>query len=166
MRCEKAHDKFAGYLTGELSEEENSQFEHHLRSCAACRQGLDRARELRIALRARTTPPLPKGFRSRLMQKARRQTQVGNGPEANPDPFYRSPSTPTGRRVVIAAGILIAIGVGILVGSDLWNRTQSRRIQTDLVAETRDYGLDYMGGTPENSVTGAYVRLTSNEQGE
>ena len=76
---------------------------------------------------------------------------------------------PVGLPAAVAAGVIVALGVGILIGRDMWRVQEPQEAQPAQVAGTdpvRLYRLDYLGDTPEGSMTGAYVSLVSTGQGE
>ncbi len=166
MNCKKTQRKLEAYQGGELSREAHARVEHHLASCAECSRELEHAEHLRVTLARRVTPPVPDGFRHRLMERARRESEKEVGIGKILHPFRGSPVLSSRMRMAVAAGMIVATGIGVLVGVGLWNGGESSRRPTDQAAEAGDYGLDYLAGTPEGSVANAYVRLTSTDQGE
>ena len=76
---------------------------------------------------------------------------------------------PVGLRAAAAAGVIVALGLGMLIGRDMWHAGEPWEASQAQVAEAdpvRLYRLDYLGDTPEGSMTGAYVSLVSTGQGE
>jgi hypothetical protein len=100
------------------------------------------------------------------MARARQRVENRTWADKILRPFGPSPTTPAWTRVAVAAGVLVAMGVGILIGADLWRAETSGPAQPTRVTQAPDYGLDYFAGAPQGSVSGAYVRLASTGQGE
>lgn len=64
ISCAAAKDFFALYLYGELSFDEEERVESHLDACVDCRQGLERQREVQMALDNIAIEPAPSLLRS------------------------------------------------------------------------------------------------------
>src|SRR5262245_4437410 len=103
-------ESVAAYLAGGLSADEAARLESHARECPACAAALDTARRFDTGLNAlfacaQASPDLE----DRAVQKFR------EGPSRKSQ--WRMP-TSRGGRLLIAAGVLIALGaVGALAGS-------------------------------------------------
>jgi anti-sigma factor (TIGR02949 family) len=104
------------YLDGELSAGEAAAFERALEVCPDCRRRLDAAREMSRLLRELPAEPAPDLLRARIERELR---AIAGG---------RSERV---RWMAIAAGVLIALGIGWLGGS-LVGREQ--RANDELVA--------------------------------
>ncbi len=158
MRCRKAQRKLEAMLGGELSRREHERVDKHLARCAECAAALRRLRRMRTLLAARRTPPVPDGFQARLLSRARERTEQRSGLDKTLRRFGRL------RWAAAAAGIALALAVGVLVGRDMM-----RPAEPPLTVDTDPallYGADYLTEAPAGSLAGAYVDLVSTRQGE
>jgi anti-sigma factor RsiW len=75
--CREVIDFIRAYLDGELSVPERAAFDEHLRQCRSCVAYIETYRasivmaKLTMADPAATTPPVPKGLASAIMQSIR-----------------------------------------------------------------------------------------------
>ena len=169
MRCTKAQQRLEAYLGGEMEDRERTRLERHFASCTKCDRALERARQMRAVLRREMAPPVPDGFHARLMARAREHAGRRRWSERILRPFGWRPAMPVGLRAAAAAGVIVALGLGMLIGRDMWHAGEPWEASQAQVAEAdpvRLYRLDYLGDTPEGSMTGAYVSLVSTGQGE
>ncbi len=164
MRCRTVQRRLEAYLGGELTGKELARMERHLASCAECARAVERARRLRIALGQKATPPVPEGFHARLMARARQRAEQRSWRERILRPFGWQPAVPAGLRVAAAAAVILALGIGALIGRDMWRGPKASEAQPGQVAEAelvRTYRIDYLAEAPEGSLAGAYVSLVS-----
>ncbi len=169
MRCKTAQRKLEAYLGGELTEKEHARMEDHFASCAECGRALEHARQLHRMLSKKTTPPLPEGFHARLMARARGHRAKRSWGERMLKPFGRTATMPVGLRVAAAAAVIAALGIGVLIGRDMWRGQKPPEPQPPQVAEAdpvRLYRIDYLAEAPSGSLAGAYVSLVSTGGGE
>ena len=169
MRCTKAQQRLEAYLGGEMEDRERTRLERHFASCTKCDRALERVRQMRAVLGREMAPSVPDGFHARLMARAREQVESRRRSRRILRPFVWRPAMPVGLPAAVAAGVIVALGVGILIGRDMWRVQEPQEAQPAQVAGTdpvRLYRLDYLGDTPEGSMTGAYVSLVSTGQGE
>ena len=169
MRCKKAQRSLEAYLGGELTEKERARIERHVASCAECARALDHARQLRKTLGENMTPPLPGGFHAQVMARAREHAGERRWSERILSPFGWGPAMPVGLRAAAAAAVIVALGIGMLIGRDMWRIEQPQEPRPAQVAEAdpvRLYRIDYLAEAPEGSMAGAYVSLVSTGQGE
>jgi hypothetical protein len=76
---------------------------------------------------------------------------------------------PAGLRVAAAAAVVVALGLGMLIGRDMWRGQEPPELQPAQVAEAdpvRLYRVDYLAEAPDGSLAGAYVSLVSTGGGE
>ena len=99
MRCDDVRELLALYAGGEGAEDDRPGVEAHLALCAACARELDQVRELRSALSALGTQPLPPGASKAIWGAVRNE-------------FFPRPAW---RREVLrfAAALVIGLGVGV-----------------------------------------------------
>lgn len=104
-------DLLAAYVDRELPPETTSQIDAHLVGCARCRRELSVHHALRERLGAEPVVAAPPAFRERI---ARHVAQIPV-PAAVDAPAHDNPLRPLLRRIVIAAGALVALVV-VVVG--------------------------------------------------
>src|SRR5215831_18708062 len=106
MQCDDFREIADSYLSDELLIENNHDVIRHLESCAACRSELAARRELRHQLQAKFNQAaelqIPDGFSESLKTRLREQALHRPGV-----------IIPRIAYVGIAAGLLIAIGLGL-----------------------------------------------------
>lgn len=169
MRCTTAQKKLEAYLGGELTQKERGRVEGHLACCAECARALERARQMRRTLREKPTPPLPTGFYSRLMARARKRATKRSWTRRILRPFGLPANMPAGLRVAAAAAVIFAFCIGLLIGLDMWRAQAPWEAQSAQGAGAKlvsSYRIDFLAEAPEGSMTGAYVSLVSTGAGE
>jgi anti-sigma factor RsiW len=157
------------YLGGELTEKEHARMDDHFASCAECARALEHARQLHTTVGEKMTPPLPVGFHGRLMARAREQAEKRSWTERIVRPVGWRPAMPARLRVAAAAAVVVALGLGMLIGRDMWRGQEPPEPQAAQVAEAdpvRLYRVDYLAEAPDGSLAGAYVSLVSTGGGE
>jgi hypothetical protein len=109
--CEPFTAKLLPYLYDLLDSDERQALQAHLETCAACRTALERAQSQRKILAVAAKAEFPNvHFQPPVVTPANRENQIGVAqPERRPRRAWRW---------AIAAGILIAIGLGS--GTALW----------------------------------------------
>ncbi len=169
MRCRTAQRRLEAYLGGELVETERARLEEHIASCTKCRLALEHARQLHETLGHSTAPPLPESFHARLMARAREHAEERSWAERILRPVGWRPAMPAGLRVAAAAAVVVALGLGMLIGRDMWRGQGPPEPQPAQVTEAdpvRLYRIDYLAEAPDGSLAGAYVSLVSTGGGE
>ncbi len=169
MRCTTAQRRLEAYLAGELGGGEHARVEKHLAACAECAPALERARRLHERLGQKATPPLPAGFHARLMARARGRAEQRRRSERILRPFGGAPAMAAGLRAAVAAAVIVAFGIGALIGRDMWRGQEPPEPQPAQVAEAdpvRLYRMDYLADAPDGSLADAYVSLVSAGGGE
>ncbi|MFO7957977.1 MAG: zf-HC2 domain-containing protein [Candidatus Brocadiia bacterium] len=164
MRCKTAQRKLEAYVGGELTRKELARVEDHLASCAECGRALEHVRQLHRALGEKTAPPLPAGFHARLMARAREHRAKRSWVERILRPFDWRPAMPAGLRLAAVAAVLVALGLGGLIGRDMWRGQEPLETQAGQIAQAdpvRLYRMDYLAEAPDGSLAGAYVSLVS-----
>ena len=127
--CENARPLLAGYLDGELSQEQAAPLREHLLDCLDCREGAKDAKVLRRWFVDEEAPRAPEGFAARIARRAfagdpgRSGVLIPEAPVASADlgtgsgaeattgrgrmlPFLLTAST-------VAAGLLLCFAVAI-----------------------------------------------------
>ena len=150
MLCEEARARLSAYLDGELPETATQEIEEHLRACAGCNAAFEQLRKADSLLNADVPPPVPHGFADRVMAAA-------NAREPRPTPAT-VPLWPSLLR--IAAAVVIGLGVGGWMASDLWRDSEAptATAQTDV---TEAYNLDALADAPDGSLADRYLSLAS-----
>jgi len=168
MRCKTIQEKLDLYLAEELTATDQRQVEAHLRSCPDCGAELARLKQLLALLKSDSaTPPVPEGFTSRVMAKARQRLAARQPPETVPWSIRRwwaSVSVPMRAEAaaVLAAGLLI----GVLMGQQTWRSAHpsppQQATQADPLAV---YELDYLSDAPGGSLAESFLTLTGGPSG-
>jgi hypothetical protein len=103
------------------------------------------------------------------MARARKRATKRSWPRRILRPFGWGPAVPAALRVAAVAGAIVALGLGLLIGRDMWRGQEAPETPAPQVAETdpvRVYRVDYLAEVPDGSLAGAYVSLVSTEGGE
>lgn len=169
MRCSKTRQKLDAYLSGEVGERERARIERHLASCTECREALEHARQLHTVLGRKGTPPLPEGFHDRLMGRAEEHMHNRGSVHKILWLFGGSPTVSAGVRAAAAAGVVVALAVGILIGQEMWRargEPQEGPAQLATADPVEVYRADYLAEIPRSSLAGAYVSLASAKEGD
>jgi anti-sigma factor RsiW len=164
VRCEQVRQKLDAYEANELTAGVREQVAEHLAACDACRQVLARQRDLAALLRAVPAPPVPDGFRARLMAAARERPVT---PPESPWRWWASVSVPM--RLAAAAVLLVSLSLGALMGFDTARGTlpaPSTGVQVVQADPTAVYNLDSLADAPSGSLAEAYLTLASAPAGE
>jgi len=120
MNCESVRDQFELLAMGELTAEQEAEVRHHLEGCAACREEAERYRSLAATLREYAAErPLQSSHFAMLSEMAgdeiRRARQARR--------WHRSVL------LKVAAGILIAVGIGVIAVLSLRGRSEDAAFQ-------------------------------------
>ncbi len=170
MRCRRIQEQLDAYLAdGEhsLSTPDREQVENHLRKCKECRRELSRLRSLHRLLVETPVPPLPEGFASRVVARAKTRQAVAKTRLAVP---VRSRWN-AWQRLRLAAGSAAALAVGLalgaFLGNDVWQDDAGRRQaaaarQADVLAGA-SFGRLVVGD--DDSLARAYLDLTFGRDG-
>ena len=163
MRCRTARVRLNAYLDAELLGAERSRIEEHLHHCGECSEALKRMRGVAAVLEpVPVPPPVPEGFHRRLMARAARsQEQFRRWPVV----VGLWPSFSPVMRLAAAAMLMLGIGMGVLMGSDL-SRAVAATPQGAAAGDPNAvYGLDYLSEAPDGSLADAYLTLVSASNG-
>ena len=150
MHCTEVRDRLSACLDGELPEAENQETAEHLRVCAACNAALEQMRKADSLLDADVPPPVPHGFADRVMVAAKAKERR---PTSMPVPLWRA-------LLRIAAAVLIGLGIGGWMASDLW-RDSEAPTATDQTDVAEAYNLDALADAPDGSLADSYLSLAS-----
>lgn len=150
MLCKEFRSRLSACLDGELPETATQEIEEHLRVCAGCNAALDQLRKADSLLDADVPPPVPHGFADRVMSAA-------NAGEPKPTPAT-VPLWPSLLR--IAAAVLIGLGFGGWMASDLWRDSEAPTATTQADV-TEAYNIDALADAPNGSLAASYLSLAS-----
>ena len=159
MRCRQVQKYLHAYHDAELPAGVCEAVAGHLRTCAGCRQALTRLEQLADLLHTARASPVPPGFADRVLARARSLAEAApQGLGARRTFFGSWIAAPTAVRA--AAAIVVGIGLagGTVMGWQTGRRTAAPPAADDPVVV---YNLDYLGGTPEGSLPGAYLTLVA-----
>ena len=163
MRCSEVQQKLDLFTTQELAPSVRARILTHLESCAECREALARLRRLGNLLAASPAPPVPEGFASRVVARAKEQQPVA----ATRRPAPTRSSRLAWNRLRFAAGTAAALAVGLVLGMFMGHETWRPVGQQALDATTRPAdllaasGFDYLVEPGGDSLAQAYVGLTT-----
>ncbi len=168
MRCKTIQDNFDLYLAEGLRATDQMRVEAHLRSCPVCRDELARLKQLLALLKSDSyVPPVPEGFSSRLMAKAR-QRLAARQPSEMSVPWsvrrwWTSVSFPM--RAEAAAMLAASLLIGVLMGQQTWRSAHPSNPQQAMQADPlAAYAFDYLSDAPGDSLAGTYLALMGNPQ--
>ena len=141
-------DDIGAYLLDALTELEQQAFERHLRSCTECQEELERLRPAADALPGSVEQVQPPAsLKASLMEVVEREAEA----ERQPAPS-RAPRRRFLRPVLAAAGLLIALAIGVAV-------TQLGADDTRTVAARVDPAMPQAGGSLRIEGDDATLRL-------
>lgn len=170
MRCQAVKKSLDLYRTQTLATAERGDVESHLASCAACREQLKRLQQLAAVFAADLqTPPVPPGFRDRVMSRAEDRTSR-RATIARPAGSVRDwwSSLPFPVRVGWAASLAAGLLIGTFLGRQTWTVAdrESARVTTESRSDTGAWGeLDYLADAPGASLAQTFLALTRAERG-
>jgi len=162
MRCEQVRLRIDAYLTGELSPQDRSIVEEHLRSCDGCRRAAAAARKFIELGQASSIPPVPEGFARRLAVLARQKAgrRVPAGASWDLVVWWRTVSMPM--RAGAAAVLVIGLATGVLIGWNTWQASAAPPAQAAAQADPlASYNVDYLTDAPNGSLAQTYLALVS-----
>ncbi len=110
-------DDIGAYLLGALTELEEQAFKRHLRSCSECQEELERLRPAADALPGSVEQFQPPArLKASLMEVVEREAEAERAPDGGA-PNRRAPVRAPRRRflrpALVAAGVLIALAIGV-----------------------------------------------------
>jgi len=161
MRCEEVQQQLREFSTGELPMDVRQTVQAHLSECAACCAELAKVDALAGFLTGAQAPPVPSGFASRVLSKAR-QRQEANPAAWNLMRWWRVTSAPM--HAAAAAVLVFGLGTGALISWSTWQPSAAPPVQasqTDLLAS---YNVDYLTDAPNGSLAQTYLALVSSAQ--
>ena len=165
MRCRTVQERLNAFLDGLLQPSERAAMEVHLQGCPECQASLARLQRLSSLLESMPVPPVPDGFSARLMERAHeRQAEPRKSRILSWRPVLFWRGMPATMRVAAAAMLVLAIGLGALMGRDLSSGAPK---PPSLAAADPNavYGFDYLSEAPGGSLADAYLTLASAANG-
>lgn len=164
MRCQTFHEKLEAFAAGELAPRLREKLESHLRTCSECRDALTRQQRLEALVRGVPETPVPDGFSSRVMARARLAHEA-------PAPVSRSTwkmagwLEPQRRRPALVSAVALAAGllIGVVMGQQTWQRslgesgTGIQMLEGDPVAAS---GFSLLAGLGDRSLGEVFLRMT------
>jgi anti-sigma factor RsiW len=155
MKCQKVHEKLDAYVARELPPGKAQRLENHLKTCPACREALVGARRIAAVLSETQAPPLPDGFADRVVSRARRRVPAVERKHAVAPPWSRFSTLAW--RSAVAAGVVVGLALGAIMGRDVSEPSQVGASVRDAVVET--YQLDYFAEAPGGSVADGMIQM-------
>jgi anti-sigma-K factor RskA len=141
-------DDIGAYLLGALTELERQAFERHIAGCSECQEELERLRPAADALPGSVEQVQPPArLRASLMEVVEREAEA----ERQPAPS-RAPRRRFLRPALVAAGLLIALAIGVTV-------TQLGGDETRTVTARVDPAMPQAGGSLRIEGDDATLRL-------
>jgi anti-sigma factor RsiW len=171
MRCEVVKKSLDLYLAQTLAPAHRDDVESHLASCAACREQLERLRQLAAVFAADLRiPPVPAGFRDRVMSRTQdrmfRRTAIDR-PARSLRAWWAS--LPVPMRVGWAASLAAGLLIGTFLGRQTWTSADPRSALATPSARS-DAGtwgeLDYLTEVPSGSLAQTFLALIRTETGK
>jgi anti-sigma-K factor RskA len=141
-------DDIGAYLLGALTELERQAFERHIAGCSECQEELERLRPAADALPGSVEQVQPPArLKASLMEVVEREAEA----ERQPAPS-RAPRRRFLRPALVAAGLLIALAIGVTV-------TQLGGDETRTVTARADPAMPQAGGSLRIEGDDATLRL-------
>jgi anti-sigma-K factor RskA len=129
-------DDIGAYLLGALTELEQHAFERHMAGCTECQEELERLRPAADALPGSVEQlQPPASLKASLMEVVEREARAERQPAVS-----RAPRRRFLRPALVAAGVLIALAIGVTL-------TQSGGDDTRTVAARVDPAMPQAGGS-------------------
>jgi anti-sigma-K factor RskA len=147
-------DDIGAYLLGALTELERQAFERHMAGCSECQEELERLRPAADALPGSVEQVQPPArLKASLMEVVEREAEAEREaePERQPAP-RRAPRRRFLRPAFVAAGVLIALAIGVAV-------TQLGGDETRTVTARVDPAMPQAGGSLRIEGDEATLRL-------
>ena len=163
MRCSDVQRKLDLFATQELAQSVSENLEDHLKSCADCREALEKLRRFEDLVSASPTPPVPDGFAARVVAQAKERQAIVTRSDRMPRVSLRSGwkrfEFSTGTAAALAAGLM----VGLFMGHETWKAAaQNPQAPTaQAAAPLAASGLEYLVEPGGDSLAQAYLGLTA-----
>ena len=155
MDCRKTQRKIDRYLRDELPRRAADEVDEHLQTCPDCREALENARRLNTMFERASTPPVPEAFAAGLRERAAERKNAILGPL----PAWNSMSAPW--RAAVAAGLVVGLALGIIMGAPARGPTSDRAPEVGHAT-----GIDYLAQQPRGSINRAFLSMVSGPNGE
>lgn len=159
MHCHEVQTNLDRYLRQELTGPPLEQVEAHLNACAECREHLARLQRFAALLaEAVPVPPLPEGFRAKVLAAAREREALRPAPRSVAEPRVRRLAAWLVKRAAQAAALAAGLLIGMVMAEQTW-RSASRQapVPSDPAAI---YELDSLAAAPGDSLVQSYLALT------
>ncbi|OFX19248.1 MAG: hypothetical protein A2041_06280 [Bacteroidetes bacterium GWA2_31_9b] len=118
MNCKDFKYDIAKYLDGELNSEKSIQFMDHLKKCSSCNLIFEKTRNTLAELKPRERIPEQAFYYTRLKQR------MENQKELQESIIHQVLTKKLIQPLVYLASIIIAVYIGILIGSGTTNTNQ------------------------------------------
>lgn len=124
-------DDIGAYLLGALTELERQAFERHMAGCSECQEELERLRPAAEVLPGSVEQVQPPArLKASLMEVVEREAEAERQAERKPAPSRR-PRRLFLRPALVAAGLLIALAIGVTVTQLGGDETRTVRARVD-----------------------------------
>ena len=167
MRCYDVQKKLDVLIRGELPRNAHAEVDAHVRMCPHCRKALDQARQVAHLLRGASAPLAPEDFADRVIAWAQQKEREKKERRINVlHPFMSWAGDSRLWRAAIAAGLIIGIGIGILMGRATWRKAPPQKTPSQIIAQVdvvSTLRLDYLTENPVGSLSETFLEMVSSE---
>ena len=148
MNCKHVKKMISQYVDGELAPDEKKDFDAHLRSCASCREELEKTRAIHDLFASVEKFPAPYGFATRVLANLdEKERSLVRRPFGFRPLFLRT------AQVAVA---LVVMTLGVISGNMLLPESTG---QTEQKAVQETFSLDLFQATPPGSIGEIYNTL-------
>ncbi len=156
MNCQDVQNQLKAFSIGELPADVRQTVQVHVSECEACRSELAKIDVPAVLLAAVQTPPIPMGFTARVVAIAQQRLETEQIESWNLIRWWRLTSAPM--HAAAAAGLVLGLTIGLLMGATSVPASTSKNVQPDPVDT---YQLDYLGEAPGGSLADSYFALAA-----
>lgn len=160
MQCAQVISHLDAYISGAIGLVEAQAIERHIERCEACRTEERSRRHIAEFLGAAAVPDLPLGFHAQVMAAAARfaasNRETVSGAILHPLQWWRTASA--GLRASAFAAVVLGIVCGMILASGTAH-LPGGLLAPEITTDPRVYGQDYLGESPEGSLSEAYLTL-------
>ena len=131
MRCGQVREKLDLFVAGELARSVHAAIEAHVEQCSDCRQALRKLRQLQASLAACDVPPVPEGFATRVVGKAKERMATATGSGYRRRVSWATAGKYVGFSVRTATALAAGLALGAYMGQATWLRSAAAIRGTD-----------------------------------
>lgn len=167
MDCKTATESLSPYLDQEIDETGAAMLQTHLDGCASCRTELNRLRAVHEFLGDAEPIPVRAVFAADLMARARSLSGLNQNSIADilGDLLGWWRRAGRGLRLATATTAISGLVVGLVLGDNLAPNLTARTVNQGI--DSGDvYSLDFLGDSPQGSLTDVYLTIMEAREGE